>query len=127
MSELGKKCRQSPSEEFEKQTKMKIMGYLRHSPFDPQPVIIGFVNELIDYCVKPGLIIASSIINDIIGEFENESRMHYQEKHKFSDLQKYPIEKNKIPKSTFLRKLAYPIKICNTQLNKKGMGKIPNY
>ena len=76
MSELGKKCRQSPSEEFEKQTKMKVMGYLSHSSFDPQPVITGFVNELIDFCVRPGLIIASSIINDIIDEFEKESSMH---------------------------------------------------
>ena len=76
MSELGKKCRQSPSEEFEKQSKLKIIGYLSHLSFDPQPVITGFVNELIDYCVRPGLIIASSIINDIIDEFENESSTH---------------------------------------------------
>ena len=77
MSELRKKCPQSPSEEFEKQTKMKtIMGYLSHSSFDTQPVITGFVNELIDYCVSPGLIITSSIINDIIDEFENKSSMH---------------------------------------------------
>ena len=54
----------------------------------------------------------------------------YQEKHKLNGgirhLQKYPIEKNKIPKSTFLKKLEYPIKICNTQLNEKGVGKILN-
>ena len=47
---------------------MKIMGY---SSFDPQPVITSIVNELIDYCVRPGLIIASSIINDIIDKFGN--------------------------------------------------------
>ena len=76
MTELGKKCRQRPSEEFEKQTKMKIMGYLSHSSFDPQPAITGFVNELIGYCVRPGLITTSSIINDIIDQFKNKSRMH---------------------------------------------------
>ena len=59
----------------EKQIK-KIMGYLSHSSFDPQPVITGIVNELIDYCVRPGLIIAPSIINDIIGEFETESSLY---------------------------------------------------
>ena len=37
------------------------------------------------------------------------------------------LKKKKIPKSTFLKKLEYPIKICNTQLNKKGMDKILNY
>ena len=62
--------------EFEKQTKMKIMGYLSHFSFDCQPVITSFVNELIDYCVRPGLIIASLIINYILDKFENESSMH---------------------------------------------------
>ena len=76
------------------------------------------MNELIDYCVRPGLIIASSIINDIVDKFETESSLHLAlmsviKKHKFTDgirhLQKYPIEQNKIPKSTFLKNL-------NTQL-----------
>ena len=57
---------------FEKQT-LKFTGYCSHMSFDSQPVITSIVNELIDYCVRPGLIITSSIINDIIGEFETES------------------------------------------------------
>ena len=60
---------------LEKQIK-RIMGHFSHSSFDPQPVITGIVSELVDYCVKPGLIIASSIINDIIGEFETECSLH---------------------------------------------------
>ena len=55
---------------------MKIMGYFSHTSFDPQPVITGIVNELIDYCVRPGLIVASSIINDIIDKFETESSLY---------------------------------------------------
>ena len=54
---LEKKCRQSLSEQFEKQTKIKIMGYFSHMSFDSQPDITDFVKELIDYCVRPGLII----------------------------------------------------------------------
>ena len=50
------------------------MGYLSHLYFDPQPVITGIVNKLLDFCVRPGLIIASSIIYRIIEE--NESSMH---------------------------------------------------
>ena len=73
MSVLGEKCRQSPSKEFEKQTKMKIMGYFSHLYFDPQPVIKGIVNKLLDYCVRPGLIITSSIIYHI--RDGNESSM----------------------------------------------------
>ena len=69
-------------------------------------------------------IIATSIINDIIDEFETKSSLYsglfaLLEKHKINDgirhKQKYPIEKNKIPKSTFLKKFEYPIKICNTK------------
>ena len=60
---------------FEKQTK-KSMGYFSHSFFDPQPVVTAIVNILIDYCVRPELNIASSIINDIIGKFETESSLH---------------------------------------------------
>ena len=52
------------------------MGYFSHLSFDPQPVITVIVNELIDYCVRSGSIIASLIINDIIGEFETESSLH---------------------------------------------------
>ena len=56
-SEIKKKMlSMSDSRNLEKQTK-KIMGYLSHSSFDPQPIITGIVNELIDYCVTPGLII----------------------------------------------------------------------
>ena len=112
------------------------MGYLSHSFFDPRPIITHIVNELIDYCFRPGLIIASSIINDIIDKFETESSLHsgpfaLLEKHKINDgirhLQKYPIEKAKILKSTFLKKFEYPIKVCNTQMNEKKMGNLPNY
>ena len=50
--------------------------------------------------------------------------------HKFNDgirhLQKYPIEK-KIPKSTFHKTFEYSIKICNTQMNEKGVGNKCNY
>ena len=51
------------------------MGYFSHTSFDPQPVITDIVNELIDYCVRPGLKIASSIINDI-DKFETESSLY---------------------------------------------------
>ena len=111
------------------------MGYFSRSSFDPLPVITDIVNELNDYCVRPGLIIASSIINDIIASLKPKvactRTVNYQEKHKLNGgirhLQKYPIVKNKIPKSTYLKKLEYPIKICNTQLKEKGVGKILNY
>ena len=53
-SKIEKKCR-SLSKEFEKQQTKKIMGYFSHSSFDPQSVITGIVNELIDYCFRPGL------------------------------------------------------------------------
>ena len=55
---------------------MTIIGYFSNSSFNPQPVITGIVNELIDYCVRLGLINASSIISDIIGEFETESSLY---------------------------------------------------
>ena len=90
------------------------MCYFSQSSFDPQQVITGIVNELIDYCVRPGLIIASSIINDIIGEFETESSLHstvnYQEKHKLNTDISYDIYKN-----TQLKKTKYP----NQQFLKK--------
>ena len=81
------------------------MGYFSHSSFDAQPVITVIKNELIDYCARPGLNIAQSIINDIIGEFETERSFHsdcqLSRKHKLNGgirhLQKHPIEKNKIP------------------------------
>ena len=41
---------------LEKQAK-KIMGYFSRSSFDPQSVITGIVNELIDFCYN-------SIINN---------------------------------------------------------------
>ena len=66
---MKKKCRQSNK---------KIMGYLSHLSFDPQPVITSIVNELIDFCVRPELLIASSIINDIIDKFETESSLHWE-------------------------------------------------
>ena len=87
---------------------------MRHSLFDSEPIVTGIANELIDYWVRPGLTIASSsIMNDIIDEFETESNMHsgpfalltiMKKKHKSRHLHKYPIEKTKTPKSTFLKK-----------------------
>ena len=51
--------------------------FLDSQPGDySQPVITGIVNELTDYCVRPGLIIASSIINDIIDELKTKSNLH---------------------------------------------------
>ena len=45
------------------------MVFLSHSYFDPQPIITGIVNKLIDFCVRPGLMIASQIIiNGIIND-----------------------------------------------------------
>ena len=38
---------------------------------------------------------------------------------------KYPIEKPKYP-NKFIRNVEYPINICNTQMNEKGVGNIPN-
>ena len=48
---------------------------MSHSSFDPQPIITGFLNDLIDYCVRPGLIIVHvlSIINNFIDKFKTES------------------------------------------------------
>ena len=79
-SEIEKNVVKVRARNFEKQTK-KIKGFFSNLSFDPQPVIYPIVNELIDYCVRPGLNIASSIINDIIGEFETERSLHtdYQE------------------------------------------------
>ena len=83
------------------------MGYFSHSSFDLQPVIIGIVNELIDNFVRPGLIIASSIINDIIGELETESSLH-------SDCQLSRKTQIEWWHKTFTK---YPIEKKNTQIN----------
>ena len=47
----------------------KITGYLSHPKFYPSEII----KQLIDNCVRPGLFAATSIINDIIDNFEIES------------------------------------------------------
>ena len=47
----------------------KITGYLSHPKFDPSEII----KQLIDNCVRPGLFAATSIINNIINNFEIES------------------------------------------------------
>ena len=104
MSDIEKMASKSVARNFEKQTN-KIMGYLSHSSFDPQPII---VNELIDYCVRSGLIIASSIINDIIDGFETESSLlsgsFASLKTQFNDgiYKNIQLKRKKIPKSSFL-------------------------
>ena len=47
----------------------EITGYLSHPNFDPSEII----EQLIDNCVRPALFAATSIINDIIDNFEIES------------------------------------------------------
>ena len=58
------------------------------------------------------------MINDIIDEFETESAcartVNYQESFKIN-----VYENTQIPKYTFLNKLEFPIKICNSKLNEK--------
>ena len=73
------------SEEFEKQTNRKIIGYLSLLYFDSQPVITGIVNKLLDFCVRPGLIIASSIINHIIDEKESIMHLDCQLSRKYTN------------------------------------------
>ena len=49
----------------------------------------------------------------------------YQLVSKVLTFKKYPIEKLNTLKK-FIRNAEYPINICNTQMNEKGMGNIPN-
>ena len=53
---------------FSNQTN-KITGYLSHPKFDPSEIF----EQLIDNCARPGLFAATSIIKDIIDNFEIES------------------------------------------------------
>ena len=73
----------------------------------------------------------SSIINDIVKVALSYFAVLLIIKKNTNDgirhLQKYQIEINKIPSSTFPKKFEYPIKICSTQMNEKGVGNILNY
>ena len=64
----------------------KITGYLSHPKFYPSEII----KQLIDNCVRPGLFAATSIINDIIDNFEIESSSRHTGSNVLEKTLKYP-------------------------------------